>query len=169
MSATPPSGGAEQQAESVRCDTQPLIKQARVDRDALVLAMQSLEAALASPAPGRERLWLMQVANALDGLAEAMRQHLTSTEGPGGLYQAVDQTWPTLAYRAQRLRKEHASLVDQVNALRQQCTCYGPDETPDYHDLRRRAHWLLTALRHHQAAEADLIFEAFYTDIGIGD
>jgi BMFP domain-containing protein YqiC len=148
---------------------QPAIARARAERDALVLAMQSLEAALASPAPGRERAWLKQVASSLDELGAAVQQHLASTDAPGGLYQAVDQTWPTLMHRVERLRKEHASLAAQVEALRQQCAGYAPDETPNYHDLRRRAHWLLSALRHHQAAEADLIFEAFYTDIGIGD
>jgi hypothetical protein len=36
-------------------------------------------------------------------------------------------------------------------------------------DIRKRAIWVMSALRHHQAVEPGLIFESLATDIGVGD
>jgi hypothetical protein len=46
---------------------------------------------------------------------------------------------------------------------------HGEDEVPSFSDIRQRAAWLMSALRHHQAVETDLIFESLSTDIGVGD
>ena len=64
--------------------------------------------------------------------------------------------------------REHAYLLQQAQAIRSQLE-YGEHEVPNFQDIRQRAASLLNALRHHQAAETDAIYESFYTDIGVID
>jgi hemerythrin-like domain-containing protein len=148
---------------------QGLARTTRQEHDTLLTAIHRLEAALAAAAPRREQAWNVRAAGELHEVQEALSQHVASAEGPGGLYEEIDTTRPTLARRVERLRQEHAELLGQARALQQQMKGYGPDELPRYQAIRQQAAGLLNALRQHQAAEADLIFESFYTDIGAGD
>jgi hypothetical protein len=43
------------------------------------------------------------------------------------------------------------------------------EKTCDYEALRHEAASFLSLLRQHHAREVDLIFECFWTDIGVGD
>jgi hypothetical protein len=40
---------------------------------------------------------------------------------------------------------------------------------PEVGEIRQRLAWLITAIRHFQARESDLLQEAFCVDIGVGD
>jgi hemerythrin-like domain-containing protein len=156
----PASREAQQQTAATRT---------RSEHDALLAAMHRLEAALAAAAPGREHPWNRRVLDHLRGLEGVLAEHVASAEGPGGVFGEIDQTRPTLVRRIERLRREHADLLRQAQALQRLAAHYGEDERPDAADIRRRAAALLGALRHHQAAEADVIFESFCTDIGTCD
>jgi nucleotide-binding universal stress UspA family protein len=148
----------------------------RGEHDALLIAMHRLEAALAAAAPGREQAWNARVLKDLGGVQECLAQHVTSAEAPDGLLAEIDLTWPTLVHRVDQLRREHADLLQQAAALRRRVEEYWcvewtteVDGRPETADIRQQAARLLGALRDHQAREADLIFETFYTDIGAGD
>jgi nucleotide-binding universal stress UspA family protein len=148
----------------------------RGEHDALLVAMHRLEAALAAAAPGREQAWNARVLKDLGGVQECLAQHVTSAEAPDGLLAEIDLTWPTLVHRVDQLRREHADLLQQAAALRRRVEEYWcvewtteVDGRPETADIRQQAARLLGALRDHQAREADLIFETFYTDIGAGD
>lgn len=143
--------------------------QTRQRHDALLEAMHRLEAALASAAPGREKTWNERVARRLTALVERLREHVEAADAPDGLLAVIDATRPTLLHRVDRLRQQHADLLQQARSLQEQVLHHGDGEVPDFRDIRQRAMWLLNALRHHQAQETDLIFESFYTDIGVGD
>lgn len=138
------------------------------EHDHLLAAIHRLEAALASAATCQERVWADRVADELKSVADVLQRHVTSAESPDGLLAELDKVSPRLEYRIERLRREHADLRTQLRALQQQIQHHGDDEKPDCQDIRRRAAWMLDALRHHQAQENDLIFESF-TDIGVGD
>jgi hemerythrin-like domain-containing protein len=144
-------------------------RQTRQEHDALLAAMHRLEAALAAAAPGRERAWNARVLEDLRAVRACLARHVESAEAPGGFFAEVDLTRPTLARRVGRLRREHADLLHLAAAFQRQVEHHGPDERPDFADIRRRATGLLEALRQHQAQEADLIFETFFVDIGAGD
>lgn len=146
-----------------------LARQTRSEHDALLVAMHQLEAALAAAAPGREHCWIDRVRENLSGVQSALERHVASAEGEEGLFAEIDLTRPTLIRSAERLRREHVDLVQQAEALRRQVAHYGPEERPAFEIIRQQAARLLEALRHHQAREADLIFESLYTDIGAGD
>jgi hypothetical protein len=148
---------------------QNVTRQTRADHDALLLAIHRLERALASAASGREQAWHGRVLSDLRAVSEALRRHVASAEGQAGLFAAIDLARPTLVRRVERLRRDHADLLQQATMLQRQLEHYGADERPPFGDIRQRTAWLLGALRHHQALEADLIFETWFTDIGAGD
>ena len=145
-----------------------LAQQTRDQHDDMLRGMHVLEAALASAAPGREQAWNEGVTEALRVVASALAQHVACTEAPDGLFAEIDLR-PTLLNRVERLRREHSDLLQQAQALQWRVEHYTADDVPNFQDIRQRAAWLLTALRHHQAQETDLIFESFYTDLGVVD
>jgi len=146
-----------------------LAQQTRHEHHALLDAIHQLEAALAAAAPGREQDWSQRVSTTLQTVADLLDQHILAAEAPDGLFAEIDILRPTLLQRVERLRQDHADLLQQAKALQQHVTYYGIEETPNFQDIRRRATGLLNALRHHQASETDLIFESFWTDIGTAE
>lgn len=143
--------------------------QARAEHDALFDAIRCLEAALASAAPGREPEWNQRVLEKLRIVVDLLDEHARSAEAADGVLAMIGDAQPRPLHRVERLRREHIDLLERARALRRQIEHHGPDELPNFRDTRRRTAWLLNALRHHRAAATDLIFEAFDTDIGVGD
>lgn len=148
---------------------QTLVKQARAESDVLLNAMHRLEAALASAAPTRERAWHTQVLEELRTVTNLLDEHAHSVEAADGLLAMIGAARPRLLHRIERLRREHVALRQQAGSLQGQIEHLAPDELPNFRDIRHRTTWLLDALRHHRAAAADLLFEAFSTDVGVGD
>ena len=144
-------------------------QQTRTEHDALVDAMHRLEEALASAAPGREREWNQCVTANLHAVADLLEEHVNLADAADGLLADIETTRPALMHRVERLRHEHQDLLQQARALHRQIAQRGEGELADFRDVRHRTTWLLNYLRHHQAAETDLMFEAFSRDIGVGD
>lgn len=138
----------------------------KAEFDALVLAMQRLEAALARAAPGREEAWSQKVRADLQSVYDLLVEHVRSAEAPDGLLQEIDLTRPSNDRKAKHLQDEHRRLLSDCEALLE---TLNSSARTDFRSIRHRAAELLTALRRHQAAETDLIFESFYTDIGVCD
>jgi hemerythrin-like domain-containing protein len=158
---------ANQQPQDHRTDGGA--RQTRAEHDALLDAMHGLEAALASPAPGREKEWTRRVLHHLHAVADVLARHVASAEARDGLLVTIDQTRPSLVHRVARLRNEHGDLKQRVWALQIYIEHHGEEEVPSFSEIRHLAAWLLNALRHHLAVEADLIFESLGTDIGVSD
>ena len=137
--------------------------QTRDEHDALVRAMHELEAALARPAPGREGAWNEHVVDKLRGVAGLLAEHVRSAESEDGLLAVIDLRFVS------RLRREHGMLARQAGALRDRIEHHPEGTSIDVTDVRQRATRLLSALRRHQAAETDMVFESLFIDLGGGD
>jgi hemerythrin-like domain-containing protein len=144
-----------------------LTEKTRTEYNALKEAMHRLEAALASPAKGREQEWCSHVVRDLGAVQEAVARHAASAEAENGLFFVVSQAQRSVSDKVEQLRREHAELHDKARQLQMQMEFKG-DEVPACGDLRRQVADLLSALRHHQAEETDLMFETFSTDVGGG-
>jgi hypothetical protein len=133
---------------------------ARRHRVALLHSIQSFERALASPAgdPG----WRPRVSTRLHGLRGAFAEHIVVTEGSDGLYAELLDHAPRLARCVHVLVREHAAVATAMSALQRRVDQPGPS----VEDLRAWSSDLLRELSRHRQRGADLVYEAYETDIG---
>ncbi len=135
----------------------------------LVFAMQRLESCLGHAAPGREAAWQEEVNQSLDLLIAAMSESRDCVSRDGGLMEEIKSNHQHLLPRISNLRAEFDGLHNQAKAFQDQIKDSSQNAELGFSDLRQRMTWLLAGLKHHQAKESDLIYEAINVDIGVGD
>ncbi|WP_033339909.1 hypothetical protein [Catenuloplanes japonicus] len=125
---------------------------------------RELERAVAAPVHD-DPAWRERVAVRLRGLRTAFDEHMRDTEGPYGHYAAVVDSAPRLAYNVDGLVREHAAVLDGLRTLQEQVE--GDD--PVAEEIRVWARLLVRQLFQHRQRGADLLLEAYQTDIGGSD
>lgn len=144
----------------VRLD--PALEQVRQRRAELREAMNALEIALAVPAVGRQDFWAERVGVALVELSGDFTTHISITEGPDGLHREIAQASPRLSNAVDKLTDEHQVIQRMI----EEALAASGAVPPDVETIREAANNLLGRLVRHRQRGADLIFEAFETDIG---
>jgi len=139
----------------------------RVRRAELREALDALERALAAPAAGRAVIWGEAVHASAIGLADDFGAHIEVTEGPGGLYDAILSGDLRLANAVAVLTAAHGVIAVEIAEL--VANSAAPVTSDDVDALRERGTKLLGHLIRHRQRGADLIYEAFESDIGGGD
>lgn len=127
----------------------------------------ALEQALAAAASGRAVIWGERVHAALVEVAEDFAQHIEVTEGPDGLHQAILAGDLRLTNAVDALTAEHQQIATQIAALL--ADTEPPVTATDVADVRERSTRMLGHVIRHRQRGADLIYEAYQTDIGGGD
>jgi hypothetical protein len=133
-------------------------------RAELFESMAALEQALDEPADDRLVEWTEWVNVALVALSADVRAHLAITEGAGGLHGDVIVTAPRLTRAVERLVAEHDVINDMVGDLAARARAVTTLGQVD--EIRALGRDLLARLRKHRQRGADLVFEAYQTDIG---
>lgn len=149
---TAESPGARNEVEALAAD-------ARAQRRAALHALHVLEYALAAPAPRRLRTWRHRVTVAIDALHTALHAQLPNADDPISLLDEIALAHPSCVPSIHRLQQELLDLTIALASLREQIE---PD--PMLHIdptvIRDQLGALTTRFRHHQAREADLVYEA---------
>lgn len=140
------------------------LQSVRRHRAELREAIGALEEALAAPTPGRAEAWAQRVRVALVELAADLREHVAVTEGPGGLHRDVLATAPRLSNAVARLTREHGQMQALVDDLLARLA--DPPRTDGTADVRDRGTALLGMLVRHRQVGADLVYEAYQSDLG---
>lgn len=126
--------------------------------------LQLLEEALAKPATGRAVIWGENVQQALARLAQDFALHIEVTEGPDGLHQSILAGAVRLANAVDALTREHASITAEIAAV---AALVEPPVTPtDVPIVREEATRLMGHVIKHRQRGADLVYEAYETDLG---
>jgi hypothetical protein len=139
----------------------------RARRVELREAMGRLERSLAAPASGRAVVWGELVHAVLVELAGDFDEHIAITEGPDGLHQAILSGDLRLANAVNGLAAEHSQIAAELVELVR--TTEAPVTPQDTAIVRNHGTNLLGRLARHRQRGADLIYEAYQTDIGGGD
>jgi chromosome segregation ATPase len=140
----------------------------RADRRRSLDALHGLEADAERPSPGRELDWLAHVGRALASLATSLDAQARNSLLANSPLSDIERDEPRLRNRVVQLRERYRNLLREVDRLRDELAALTPERT-DIADLRRRVDGLAAELRYQRAREADLIYEAYNVDLGVGD
>jgi hypothetical protein len=133
-------------------------------RAELFESMGALRQALDARTPGCLDTWSESVQVALTDLSADLGAHIAITEGPGGLHRDVMEVAPRLCHAVDRLARQHveiSAMLDRLTSRAQHVTTI-----PDVEDVRCLGAAVLDRLARHRRRGADLVFEAYATDIG---
>lgn len=133
---------------------------ARQPRATLLDDTRALTRALATPIGDPH--WRECLHVGLAALRQSFAEHVQATEGPGGRYADLLAHAPRLDRGVRLLVREHATVAAALGAFQQ--TLEWPAASVD--DLRIRAGHLLRVLARHRQRGADLIWQAYQTDLG---
>jgi hypothetical protein len=125
-------------------------------------SIRDLALSLINPAASSDRSWRVHLRGLLDPVREAFAQHRAATEGDKGIYAEVVHDAPRLARTVDGLVAEHHALDLAMDTLAQ----WADEVSQDAETLRRRALEVLGDLSRHRQHDADLVYEAYSTDIG---
>lgn len=111
--------------------------------------------------------WRDQLDQRLGGLSRAFAEHMGVTEGPDGLYHELVDQAPRLAAGVSGLVQDHQALLAAIENLRERVARPGADTCePDMAQLHGWARRLADELFAHRQRGADLVYEAYETDLG---
>ncbi|MHB8246059.1 MAG: hypothetical protein ACYDGN_12045 [Acidimicrobiales bacterium] len=153
-------GMPSQESRELRAAQHERLDRRRSDQDRTLVAIQQLEAALASAAPGREGPWRDEVRGALAVLGEVTTREAENAATPDSLLSDVARTQPWLRNRVRGLRIQYRQIQAELASLQSEIDA--ADSPVDFADTRQRLAWVLAGLRHQRARESDLIYEAYY-------
>lgn len=144
----------------------PALAGVRARRATLHAAMIDLEVALAAPAAGRAGGWGARVQQCGEQLKAQLLDHIRATEGPQGFHEDIRTAAPRLAHAVAVLSSDHQAMTELAASIVVQAA-YSSDG--DVENIRELGTELLSRLSRHRQRGADLIYEAYETDIGGGD
>jgi hypothetical protein len=141
-------------------------ERSRAHRRGVRRASLDLEEAIARPAGQDVGKWSTETAARCEMLIEAFRYHVEASEGPGGLLPEIVATAPRLAHAVDQVKREHQSLLLELDRLHAAADAGG---TVEVEAVRREALTLLQALATHRQRGSDLIYEAYLVDVEGGE
>lgn len=160
----------ESAPRAVDPETSEALAQARTGREDLHGYLHRLEHAVAKPASGRTAEWAAQVHETLVELGASFERHIEITERPDGLFDEVMRAAPRLSDGVQRLAEEHrqirGAISRAIDAVRDR-TSVVPGTTEV--EGREAVLDVLARLMRHRQRGADLVYETYQVDIGVGD
>jgi hypothetical protein len=139
----------------------------RVRRDRLYEAVLELERVLAVPAGDHPREWAGDVGAIVTNLERVLEAHVADTENDGGFFDDVREHAPQLLHAVDRLRSEHAPLLDAAQALVDRLAAATSEADVD--DVRDESVELIRRLLRHRQRGAELVYDAYSVDISAAD
>ncbi len=144
--------------------TQHDVTALRRHRAELLDSLRAVEQSLAAPAVGDVSVWAQRVSVALIELEADFREHVQLTEGPDGLYRSLLEAAPRLSNVVRTLTADHGRIRTAIGQLVE--TTGDPVVAADVARIRQAGTSLLARMSRHRQRGADLVFEAYQTDIG---
>jgi hypothetical protein len=139
----------------LRASREEVLSQARI----------ALDAAITDQA-GNPITWGQQLGDAAAGLCRAILDHQEASEAPGGTLEQMSREAPELEMRIRRQKVDHAVLLSEAANLEAVIRAQLADGYANVRELRDRATYLLDRVRMHIAEANDLIYDAWFSDIG---
>lgn len=138
------------------------------DHKALLKALNELETAFDEPDTGHFNEWKLERLWQLRDFLNQLQKHFDLEES-GGFNERMSQTAPHLVARIEHLEEDHLKITSDLIHIIDVVKSVHKADSPKMDRIRLRVGELVTFIRDHEAAETDIIQEAFYQEMGLGD
>ncbi|GAA1504961.1 hypothetical protein GCM10009740_39930 [Terrabacter terrae] len=142
------------------------LERVRLHRSELRESVAAVDLALEAPI-ARGGMWRERVRAALAELGHDFEDHITLTEGPGGLYERLRHAAPRLSVPVDRLAAEHRELREVIHGYLTVLEHGGT--IGDLPVFREELTVLVGRLVRHRQRGGDLVYEAYDVDLGGSD
>ena len=144
----------------------PAVATSRTDRARSLDSLHEVEQRAAAAGPRRPDEWRHDLLLSLDGLTASLHeQYATSSRQDSLLSQVVDES-PHLEASVTGLRERQTALADRIDDLRARLSDHVRDV--DVGEVRHEVAAITAEMRDLRAWEADVVYEAYSVDLGVG-
>jgi iron-sulfur cluster repair protein YtfE (RIC family) len=112
--------------------------------------------------------WVAELHAALTALSPVMRQHFESEEN-GPMFRKLPIQKPRLADQLEQLEAEHPAMLEQFDTVLAAVSELDEPEDFELREINARVQLFVARLRRHEAAENELVIQAHWDEIGVGD
>ena len=144
----------------------PTLETAADIRADLHRAMIEAEDAIAAAAPGRFAEWTEDVLKALVHVHTAFHSHIEIAEGDEGVYEEVLEREPRLREAVERMKAEHPEVLAMIHEPYNRLRLRAADEYIPAEEIRDAVMKVLGKITRHRQKGADLVWEAYFVDLG---
>ena len=144
----------------------PTLETAADIRADLHRALIEAEDAIAAAAPGRFAEWTEEVLKALVHVHTAFHSHVEIAEGDEGVYEEVLEREPRLRDAVNKMKAEHPVILAMIHEPYNRLRLRAADEFIPAEEIREGVMKVLGRITRHRQKGADLVWEAYYVDLG---
>lgn len=138
----------------------------RTDRARSLDSLHEVEQRASAAGPSRPDEWRHDLLGSLDGLADSLHEQFAASAGEDSLLSSVVQESPHLESSVSDLRKRQRELADHIDELRRGLSDHVRDV--DVAGVRDELAEVTAEIRELRAWEADVVYEAYSVDLGVG-
>lgn len=122
----------------------------------------------AAPSVARDGGWGPELGRKSANVLEHLSHHF-SGDAEGTFFADVAKRAPHLIGKLTGLTSEHAEILKEFRQVAEQASALDGDDMAAASRLAARTRRVVATLRRHEAEENELIFNAFWDDLGVGD
>ncbi len=131
-------------------------------------SLEAIEAAMKnSPVAASRPAWIAELHDRFAALRPLLDSHFADEEKTG-LFERIEQSWPAAAAACRKLRDEHRTLVERLDALLAKAKDVSAGKA-EFHPLVVDACALMRDLAFHEERENELIFQSLEGGPGAQD
>lgn len=112
--------------------------------------------------------WVAELERTLSCLRGTLQAHFTDEEA-GPVFRNLPKRFPRLAGPLGRLESEHPELLRNIDEVIERARALKQPELFELRELNARAQLFIARFRRHEAAENEIVLEAYWDDFGGGD
>jgi hypothetical protein len=118
--------------------------------------------------PDNPKAWVAELRGKLARLDGALRKHFQGEEA-GPIFRSLPTRHPRLAEPLAALEAEHAVMLDELTAVLGRAEALESPEVFELRELNARVQLFVARIRRHEAAENELVIQAYWDEVGVGD
>jgi len=118
--------------------------------------------------PDREGRWVSRLLESLPKLATTLRSHF-EVEQQGPLYRKLPISFPRFAHRLEQLEAEHVRILEVVDGAVARARDLQTAEMYEIRELNAQVQLIVATIRRHEAEEDEILVQAHWDEVGVGD